>query len=110
MATATLWQTRRGSSSTVLRGRNREIMDRVLKTLVGGGIGAERLSPTAIVVEHDADLVKLQSDLERDGVFLEGPKANGQRPNGRVNGDPGSDKAPEGPRSGTDKPTELPRS
>ena len=57
---------------TVLRGRNREIMDRVLRTLSQLDITSERLSPTAIMVEENADLEKLGEDMSRDGVFLEG--------------------------------------
>jgi Helicase conserved C-terminal domain len=57
---------------TVLRGRNREIMDRVLKGLSQQRIVCERLSPTAIMLESDVDLNALCADLARDGVFLEG--------------------------------------
>jgi len=63
----------------VLRGRNREIMDRVLRTLSSRSLVAERLSPTAIVVEEHADLSVLEEELGKDGVFLEstGPSGNG---------------------------------
>jgi len=66
----------------VLRGKNREIMDRVLRTLSSRGVGSERLSPTSIVVEDDANLDEVVDDLSTDGVFLEGaPSVNG---NGRA--------------------------
>ncbi|MFG0320263.1 MAG: helicase-associated domain-containing protein [Planctomycetota bacterium JB042] len=64
----------------VLRGKNREIMDRVLRTLSARNVGSERLSPTAIVVEESADLKEVEGDLSTDGVFLEGlaqPNGNG---------------------------------
>ncbi len=69
----------------VLRGRNREIMDRVLRTLSACGVGAERLSPTAIVVEDHADLTSVEKDLSADGVFIEGVSVNG---NGRAKHEP----------------------
>jgi hypothetical protein len=56
----------------VLRGRNREIMDRVLRGLSQHHVVCERLSPTAIVVEAEADLLALCAELAKDGVFLEG--------------------------------------
>jgi len=61
---------------TVLKGRNREIMDRVLRSLSAHGVGTERLSPTAIIVEDRVDLKKLAADLAEDGVFLEGGVAD----------------------------------
>lgn len=64
----------------VLRGKNREIMDRVLRTLAARNVVSERLSPTAIVVEEAADLKEVEGDLSTDGVFLEGlaqPNGNG---------------------------------
>ncbi len=73
---------------TVLRGRNREIMDWVLKSLAQLGVPLERLSPTAIVVEDGADLARIEADLAREGIFLEGhqPHANGHhhRPSGEL--------------------------
>jgi hypothetical protein len=57
---------------TILRGRNREIMDRVLRSLAQHGIACERLSPTAIMLEAEADLAAISNDLGRDGVFLDG--------------------------------------
>lgn len=69
---------------TVLRGRNREIMDRVLRGLSQHSIACERLSPTAILLEADVDLHQLSGDLSRDGVFLDGVHVhtNGHAKNG----------------------------
>lgn len=72
---------------TVLRGRNREIMDRVLKGLSNQHIVCERLSPTAIMIESDIELVTLCADLARDGVFLDGTGVAGNG-HARSNGDP----------------------
>lgn len=81
---------------TVLRGRNREIMDRVLKGLSHQHILCERLSPTAIMIESDIELATLCADLARDGVFLEGTavatnghaKANGNPAHAQHDHDP----------------------
>lgn len=70
---------------TVLRGRNREIIDRVLRTLASHGISSERLSPTAVVVEESTDLATLEKDLSTEGVFLEGNPAGS---NGHAKVDP----------------------
>lgn len=73
---------------TVLRGRNREIMDRVVRVLAQLDIAPERLSPTAVVIEENADLGRLEDDLAREGVFLEGGKALAEAPcNGQQHGD-----------------------
>ncbi len=71
---------------TVLRGKNREIMDRVLRTLSGAGLSAERLSPTAVVVEADVDLHALEKDFAGDGVFLEGLAVKNGKASGPTNG------------------------
>ncbi|MFH0945478.1 MAG: helicase-associated domain-containing protein [Planctomycetota bacterium] len=55
----------------VLRGRNREIMDRVLRALSAKEVNSERLSPTAIVVEESADLATLEQELSKGGLFLD---------------------------------------
>lgn len=109
----------------VLRGRNREIMDRVLRALATMALSAERLSPTAIMIEETIDLPWLNDALARDGVFLEGLMAGGG--NGQAHGPAGSnghgghgghgphtngvDKAPRpGPSQGPPEPGEPPGS
>lgn len=64
----------------VLRGRNREIMDRVLRALTAQKVPSERLSPTAIIVNESADLSALEADLSQAGVFLEQEKPAAQAP------------------------------
>lgn len=64
----------------VLRGRNREIVDRLLRALAALQVACERLSPTAIVLDDGSDLDALEGRLADSGIFLRGDGAeeNGQ--------------------------------
>ncbi len=90
----------------VLRGKNREIMDRVLRTLSSAGLSAERLSPTAVVVEADADLHALEKDFAGDGVFLEGLAQQNGKAGGSANGSASrSSHSPHPPHPTDERPT-----
>lgn len=64
----------------LLRGRNREVMDRVVRGLGRRGLKAERLSPTVVAVPVGADLDQAREALEAEGVFIRGAEGEGAHP------------------------------
>lgn len=59
------------SNVTLLRGRSKEVVDRILQSSRMKEFVLERLSPTAVLVNPDYSPKKLGARLEKLGVFLE---------------------------------------
>jgi len=57
--------------STLLRGGNKEVIDRIIQSERLKSFIIERLSPTAVVISSDFDGKKLGKKLENLGIFLE---------------------------------------
>ncbi|MHC4942452.1 MAG: helicase-associated domain-containing protein [Planctomycetota bacterium] len=69
--------------ATLLRGRNKEVIDRIIQSGELKEVIVERLSPIVLVVSADIDSEMLGKSLERLGVFLEAMRPlNGQEMNG----------------------------
>jgi len=66
------------TQATLLRGRNKEILDRIVKAGVLKEFIIERLAPTVLLIGPDGDPVKIRKTLESLGIFLEGTDLNGE--------------------------------
>ncbi len=56
---------------TILRGRNKEVIDRIIQAGVLKGIIVERLAPAVLMIKSGSDRKKLGKTLEKLGIFLE---------------------------------------
>ena len=63
--------------ATLLRGRNKEVVDRILQSENMKDIIIERLSPTVLMISTDANPTRLRKTLEKLGIFLEGHEKRG---------------------------------
>jgi hypothetical protein len=65
------------STGTLLRGRNKEVIDRIIQSSRLKEAIVERISPTILLIHQDADPKYLRKNLEKLGIFLEGDEASG---------------------------------
>ncbi len=57
--------------ATLLHGRNKEVIDRILQATAFRDTVLERLAPTVLMIRSDVERKKLAEKLEKMGVFLE---------------------------------------
>jgi hypothetical protein len=63
-------------SATMLKGRNKEVIDRIIHDGLMKEVILERLSPTVLLINPDANPKGLEKSLEKLGIFLEGADAS----------------------------------
>jgi len=57
--------------ATLLRGRNREVVDRIFQAGIVKSTIVERLSPTVLVINTDSGVKDLKEAMEKLGIFME---------------------------------------